>query len=100
MKSITTILAVLALSAAVVTAADEKPKAAEGEKKHGDPEAMFKKLDADNDGKVSEAEFLNGPMGKKDPAHAKEVFAKKDANKDGSLSLEEMKAGGHEKKAK
>ncbi len=95
MKTLTSILSALALGTAFATAADEPAK---GEKKKADPEAMFKKLDADNSGSVSLEEFKAGPMGKKDPAKAEEMFKKHDGNSDGSLTLDEMKAGGGKKK--
>lgn len=96
MKTLTSILSALALGTAFATAADE---AAKPEKKKADPEAMFKKLDADSNGAVSLEEFKAGPMGKKDPAKAEETFKKKDANNDGALSLDELKARGGKKKA-
>jgi hypothetical protein len=42
MKSLTTVLATLALTAAFAVAADEKPAAAKGEKPKRDPEEVFK----------------------------------------------------------
>lgn len=91
MKTFTSVLSALALCTAFATAAD---KPAKGEKKKADPEAMFKKLDADNSGGVSLEEFKASPRGKKDPAKAEEAFKKKDTNNDGSLSLDELKAPG------
>src|SRR3954463_12927561 len=107
MKSITSILAALAIGTTLSIAADEKPagakpeagKPAAGAEKKADPEAAFKKIDANSDGKISLDEFKAGPMGKKDPAKAEEIFKKKDKNNDGSLTLEEFSAHG-EKKAK
>lgn len=115
MKSITTILATLALGTTLAVAADEKkPEAAPGapakteakpgEKKPGadkpkrDPAEMFKKLDTNNDGKISLEEWKAGPMGQKDPAKAEEIFGKKDKDGDKSLSLEEFSAEGGKKK--
>ncbi|HEY1051702.1 MAG TPA: EF-hand domain-containing protein [Prosthecobacter sp.] len=89
MKSITSILAILAL-AATVNAADEKKPADGAKKKAMDPAAMLKKLDTDNNGSVSKAEFLATPAAKKDEAKAGERFGKMDKNSDGSLSLEEL----------
>jgi hypothetical protein len=65
-------------------------------KKKGDPEAMFKKLDADNDGKLTKEEFAKiGEVGKKPkaakPKKIDQMFSKLDTNNDGSLSLEEFK---------
>lgn len=119
MKSLTTILAALALGTTVSFAADEakpaekpagdkpaataeKPAAPGAEKPKRNPEEVFKKLDANNDGSVSLDEFKAGPMGKKDPVKAEEIFKRKDANNDGKLTVDEFKAGGHgpEKKKK
>jgi Ca2+-binding EF-hand superfamily protein len=100
MKSITSILAVLAVGTTLALAADEKPAAAGAagaEKPKRDPAEIFKKLDANGDGKVSLEEFKAGPIGKKDPAKAEEIFKKKDTNGDGSLSLEEFSAAGGKK---
>jgi hypothetical protein len=102
MKSITTILSVLALGATVALAADEKPAApaapaAKTGKPKPDPATIFKKLDTNNDGKVSADEFKAGPMGKKDPAKADELFGKKDKDGDKNLSLEEFSAHGKKK---
>lgn len=65
--------------AAPVMAAD-KPKR--------DPEAAFKKLDKNGDGKVSKEEFTAKA---KDAAKADKAFAKLDKNGDGFLTLEEFK---------
>lgn len=89
MKSITSILAILAL-AATVNAAEGDKKPAEGAKKKGNPEEMFKKLDKDGNGSVSKDEFMASPGAKKDEAKAGERFTKMDKNSDGSLSKEEM----------
>ncbi|MCE9611057.1 MAG: EF-hand domain-containing protein [Chthoniobacter sp.] len=109
MKSLTTIVAALALGS-IAFAADEKPAPppgaphADGDKKpHGpggdrprmNPEDVFKKLDADSSGDVSLAEFKAGPRAQKDPAKAEEFYKKMDANNDGKLTLEEFKAGHH-----
>ena len=91
MKILTCILTALALGATLATAA-EKP--AKGERKKGDPEAMFRKLDADSNGAVSLEEFKASPRARKDPAKADDAFKKRDANNDGSLSLDELKARG------
>ena len=112
MKTITTILATLALGATLAIAADEKPAApakdgdakpaakgdAKADKPKADPAEVFKKLDTNGDGKISLEEWKAGPMGKKDPAKAEEIFKKKDKDGDGSLTLEEFSAGGGKKK--
>ena len=86
MKVLTTLLAVLALGTFSVNA--QAPK---GEKPKMSPEEMFKKKDANGDGKVSKEEFTKGA---KDAAKAEAGFAAKDKDKDGNLTLEEFKAGG------
>lgn len=87
MKSITSILAILALAATVNAADEKKPEAG---KKKASPEEMFKKLDKDANGSVSKEEFLASPQAKKDEAKATERFGKMDKDSNGSLSLEEM----------
>ncbi|MEZ5386082.1 MAG: EF-hand domain-containing protein [Prosthecobacter sp.] len=97
MKSITSLLAILALAATVNAAeGDKKPEG--GKKKAPDMEAVFKKLDKDGNGSISKDEFLASPQGKKDATKAGEVFGKKDKNGDGSLSKEEFTAQGKKKK--
>ena len=66
-------------------------------KKKRDPEAIFKKMDKDGDGKLTEAEFVGN---RKDAAadKAKKFFARLDKNKDGSVTLEEFKTRGKKKK--
>lgn len=70
----------LCLGFATPVIAADKPKR--------DPEAAFKKLDKNGDGKVSKEEFTAKA---KDAAKAEKAFAKLDKNGDGSLSLEEFK---------
>lgn len=92
MKVITSLLAILALSAVTSFAADSEAKKPEGDKGKPkmNPEEMLKKLDTDKDGKISKAEFLASPNAKKDEAKATERFGKMDKNSDGSLTLEEL----------
>jgi len=99
MKAITTILSILALSA-TLNAAEGDAKKPEGEKKKFDPEAAFKKLDANSDGSISKEEFLASPQAKKDAAKADKMFAGKDKDKDGKLSKDEFTAPGKKKEAK
>jgi Ca2+-binding EF-hand superfamily protein len=70
------------LTAAVCTLALlASPAAFAGQ--HDDAEKMFKKMDADGDGKVTRTEHAAG---------AKEMFTKCDANKDGLVTAAEMDA--------
>lgn len=98
MKLITSVLAVLALGTSLSFAADEKKPGEE--KKKADPAEAFKKLDTNNDGKVSLEEFKAGPAGKKDAAKAEEIFGKRDKDGDKNLSLEEFSAAGAKKEKK
>ncbi len=95
MKLITSILAVMALSAVTSFAAEgDAPKKPEGDKPKPSPEEMFTKKDADKDGKVSKEEYLKGS---KDAAKSEASFTKKDKDKDGFLSKEEFTAVGKKK---
>jgi len=107
MKSITSILALLAVGTTLAMAeapapgapaAPAAPAAGDAAKPKKDPAEVFKKLDANNDGKISLDEFKAGPAGKKDPAKAEEIFKKKDKDNDGFLTLEEFSAGGKKNK--
>jgi hypothetical protein len=104
MKAIITLFAVLSI-ASISFGADEAKKSAEdgakksaegGAKKTVDMEAMFKKKDANSDGKVSKEEFLKGS---KDAAKSETQFSAKDKDKDGNLTKEEFTAKGGKKKA-
>ena len=73
-----------------------------GEKPRRDPEAIFKKLDANGDGKLSKDEFtklteFSGGRFKDKPELLDKLFARLDANSDGSISLEEFKKFGERK---
>ena len=92
MKRIITMLAVLAVSAAFVQAADEKKPEA-GKKK--DPEEMWKKVNPSNKESLTKEEFSSAM---KDKEKAGALFDRKDANKDGKLTKDEFLAKG--KKAK
>ena len=105
--------AILSLTVAVLTAAalfaPGTAEAGKDKKKGGTLEATFKKLDTNNDGKLSPAEFSKLGHAKKDGKTAKKpgktnkkheaLFAKLDTNKDGFLSLEEFKRLNEVKKA-
>lgn len=95
MKALTSILAVLALAVSVNAADGDAAK-----KKAPNPEAAFKKLDANSDGSISKEEWAASPMAKKDAAKADKAFAGKDKNKDGSISKEEFTAPAKKKDAK
>lgn len=99
MKSITSILSILALAATLNAAEGDKKPEAGKKKAPANPEEVFKKLDKDGNGSISKEEFLASPQGKKDAAKATEMFGKKDKNSDGSLSKEEFVAQGKKKKA-
>jgi hypothetical protein len=106
MKSITSILAVLAVGSTLALADDKPaapapapaaPAAGDAAKPKRDPAEVFKKLDANGDGKVSLEEFKAGPAGKKDPVKAEENFKRRDKDNDGFLTLEEFSAAGGKK---
>jgi hypothetical protein len=85
-------LSALAIATSLAMA-QEPPKGPDGPKRERPtPEAIFKKLDTNNDGELSLDEFKAGPRGQKDPAKAEEIFKKIDTNGDGKVTLEEFKA--------
>jgi len=98
MKVITSLLAILALSAVTSFAAEgDAPKKPDDKGKPKlTPEELFAKKDADKDGKISKEEFLKGS---KDAAKSEASFTKKDTDKDGFLSKEEFTAAPKKKKA-
>jgi Ca2+-binding EF-hand superfamily protein len=88
-----TLAAILASSASVFAAADDKGEK-KGEKKDRDPAQVFKKLDANSDGQLSFDEF----KGKREEARARKAFDRMDANKDGVLKSDEFKLPERKKK--
>ena len=103
MKRYLSICALLAFCfAGTALGSDDDKGKGKGKRAIGEPDAMFKKLDANNDGKVSKEEFGklrdNLPGKIKEKANGKgtgqlsdRMFDLMDGNKDGSLSLEEFK---------
>lgn len=100
--------AAVAIAASFLVSSSARADDPAGQKKNKnkgpDLEAIFKKLDADNDGKLSSTEFANVMQElrkKKEGAEAKNpakgakraerLFAKLDADKNGTLSLAEFK---------
>jgi Ca2+-binding EF-hand superfamily protein len=69
--------------------AADAPKKKEGRKRPS-PEQIFKKLDGNQDGKLTVDELAKSRRINGDEAKAKEVLGKMDTNKDGSVCLEEF----------
>jgi Ca2+-binding EF-hand superfamily protein len=91
MKSFCAVAAVAFVSLTVAWGQDEKA-GEEHEHAKRSPEEILKKLDTNNDGKISLDEWKASPRNQKDPARAQEMFNKLDANHDGFITLEELKA--------
>jgi hypothetical protein len=89
MKTCIQALGILAVSASL-TFAQEAPK--KPERKRPNPQEIFKKLDTDNSGTISLAEFKASPRGQKNDAKAEEIFNKIDADSNGEISRAEFKA--------
>lgn len=89
MKTLTSMLAILALAANAYSAEGDAKKPGAGKAKKS-PAEIFKAMDKNGDGSVSKEEFLASPGAKKDAAKAEERFGKMDKDKNGSLSKEEM----------
>jgi Ca2+-binding EF-hand superfamily protein len=91
MKALIALVAILAM----VSFTDaQEPKGKGKGKGKPSPEDMFKRKDANSDGKVSKEEFTKGA---KDAAKAETAFGKLDKDSSGDLSLEEFKAMGAKK---
>lgn len=89
MKRSIQILSIIAVATSLSFGEEEAPK----EKKGGNHEETFKKIDKDGNGSISLDEYKASPMGTKAGDKAEAKFKKLDANSDGSLSLDEFKAG-------
>lgn len=100
--SLSAFLAMFLGSSLTAFADDDGKGKGKGKKGFGDPEAMFKKLDANGDGKLTKEEFAkfrdNLPEKIKEKAKAKgaggfgdKLFDLMDENKDGTVSLDEFK---------
>lgn len=109
MKRLIAGLSFVCLSIFTVGTADAADEQTE---KKRDPDAMFKKLDTNGDGKVTKEEFAKFADTLKDKLGAdkadkiaqgmQQMFERLDGNKDGSLSAEEFKSfgGGFQGKGK
>ncbi len=78
----------IVLGVSVASAADKPQRT---------PEEMFKRLDANSDGKLTVEEFTAKREGDK-AEKAKKYFARIDKNSDGSVDLEEFKAAMEQRK--
>jgi len=87
---------ILIAATAVLLSLPLASHAADEAKKKG----PFATADADNDGKVSQIEYVAAMKGKLDETAAKAKFAELDKNKDGTLSREEFNAGVEKKGGK
>ena len=65
------------------------------DKPRADPEAVFKKLDTNGDGKLTKAEYMASPGAKKDAAKAEERWKAISKGKEGSrwMSIRRAQAG-------
>jgi Ca2+-binding EF-hand superfamily protein len=102
-------IAGMALVGLCIFAGSDAGAADEQAEKQRDPAAIFKKLDANGDGKVTKEEFAKFGDALKDKIGADKadkvgqgMFDRLDANKDGALSAEEFKGfgGGFQGKGK
>jgi len=86
------LLSLLAVPFLAVAVQAEEAKPAKPDKPKPDPEAAYKKLDANADGKLTLEEFKAGPRWKKEPEKAEGVFKKRDKDSSGDISLDEFTA--------
>jgi len=63
-----------------------------GQGQRPNPEEIFKKLDTNGDGALSQDEFKASKRAQQDPAKAEAAFKGMDKNGDGQVTLEEFKA--------
>jgi Ca2+-binding EF-hand superfamily protein len=95
LKALVAMAACAFLAGSVFAEDTKKPKKA-------DPEAQFKKLDANGDGKITREEFAkmadSNPKLKEKPQALDKRFQLADANADGAITLEEFKKLGAKKK--
>ena len=90
---------VAGLALGIAQAADDEKKKPEGKGKGGDPAKrvamMLEKLDKDDSGTISKAEFAAGPFAerlKEKEGALDKVFAARDKNGDGELDKKELAA--------
>ena len=100
MKNIIKLIVVGLSAVAIVSptfAADDDKAAKKGKKKRPNPEAAYKKIDANADGKVTLDEFKTALGKRKKPVNEKAAtrqFKRKDKDGDGNLTLAEYSAKG------
>lgn len=86
MKPSIAIISSLAIATAAVQAEGQRPQ----QRQHPNPKEAFERIDTDNSGGVSLAEFQATPRGQKDPERAAKMFERIDADNDGQLTRGEL----------